>query len=254
MSREDSRTILERVTDANWSPKIRTTELTPVEREIERLEAEAKEERINRLPERERTLARLKQHQASLDDASEAEAARLAHLEAVAPELEKLNQLRSLYEADETVDKRHLVRLGQAIDQVSTPNGDKLATNQMLTEVYTAENERQEVLAKNYEARVASAQAQLDALQSQRIRYEVAPEQVRIPLESQSLREQGEELFKKLADSTDHNWATMDETYTALRALRSGDELAMRDVISRIGIVVEPQPAESEVTSDSDPS
>jgi len=251
--RYDSRTILERVTDANWSPKIRTTELTDIEREIIRLEAEAKEERINHLPERERTLARLKLHQASLDDAAEAEAARIAHLEAVAPELEKLNQLRTLYEADETVDNRLLVRLGQAIAQVSTVGGEKLATKQALTEVFTAENERQEALAKDYEARVASAQAQLDALQSQRIRYEVAPEQVRISLETQTLREQGEELFRKLADSTDHNWSTMDETYTALRALRSGDELPMRDLISRIGIVVEPATAEGEA-NDSDPS
>jgi hypothetical protein len=249
-TRPDGRTLVRKIQDDNWKPILAVKEQTSLDKAIEDKQRQLREERINRLPQQERIVARLKGLQADKEESEEFETRRTERIEENRTPIARVQAILERWEADDTTPAEWLVEAQKTLKQLSHPDACKNTAGVMVGEIYKlAQDQRDQQVAG-----IVAQREQLDAMLAQLTVDQKSidePEKpvTKVKLSSTTLSEQGEELFRAIAASPHHSTDETFEVHDAVRAARAGNPGPIAAMLARYA-----EPVESEVANDSDAS
>lgn len=229
-NRVDNRSINQKVADANWQPVRKPNNQSPLERAID--EREGKPSRT--LHGDKLALHLLKQEQRKRDEEFDQAERKREHLERYRSQLIRLQTLREKYEENPNIPQEFIVKVDQAIAQVSDPDGCADTAKDMYLTCFAVEQHRQDEIAKGIAHRRSQLEAELEELRSYQIPAEIADTPTtKVRLNSTELNEQAEELFRTLCESTEHSFDETCEVYDALKAHRAGNSAPIAAMLNR---------------------
>src|SRR5690606_10955380 len=126
-NRVDNRTINQKVQDANWQPVRKPNNQSPLEQSIQ--EREGQPSRI--LHGDKLALHLLKQEQRKRDEEFDQVERKREYLEKRRTELARLQALKERYEENESIPVEMIVKVDQAIQQMSDPDGSRSVATKM---------------------------------------------------------------------------------------------------------------------------
>jgi hypothetical protein len=179
-----------------------------------------REQRINRLPPEERTIARLKALREDKDEAAEFEFRKTEHIERNRTPIARVQGILEKWQADETTPMEWIVQAQHTLQQLSHPDADIHLAGVMVGQVYELAQDQRDQQVAELTSRREQLEAMLANLAEDQLAAdapEVEPSK-RVKLVSTELSEQAEELLRTIAASPSHS---TDETFDVLDAVRA---------------------------------
>lgn len=193
---------------------------------IESLEPQADNKAFTAKSREKRLYESAKQLQAAEDDKAESETALASHLAdpRVAAQLAELRRLQEAARWNPAISQEEWESIGNAIEQVSHPQGEPAAGRGMVRSLLEAEDARNQAKIAQLEATMATARGLLESAKAS-----MPP--VRIAATGNTVEEKLHSVF--MAMPNDH--PAHDVTYEALQQVRQGNPAAAEALLEQYG-------------------